>query len=183
MKKISVRRILGICCVSVAALATFGCAGLLVNTPEECPSETPYPGVHDLNLFKVDRRDLSETASKAFDKVGLLASVPKCATKAEFLNEWGEPDKIINISATEETWIYEKRIWCGVCPVFLLPVPLVLPVCDGFDKVDFKNDVATRLHTRRNTVAGFIIIFYPFAGASGAPIKEEPCRNAKRSFR
>jgi hypothetical protein len=175
------RRILGLSFAVVAALTLSGCVGLLVNTPEECPSETPYPGVHDLNLFKADGRNLPRPVAGVFNKLGMLLSVPNTATKAEFAKEWGEPDKIINRSATEETWIYEKHIWCGVCPVFLLPLPLVLPVCDGFDKVEFKDDVAMRLHTRRNTVGGFIIFFYPFAGAAGAPVKEEPCRNTGRS--
>jgi len=175
------RRVVGIGCISVAALTVSGCAGLLVNAPQECESETPYPGVHDRNLFKVDRRKFSETASEVFDTFGLLAPEPRCATKDEFLKEWGKPDKIITTSGTEETWIYEKHLWCGVCPVFLLPLPLVLPVCDGFDKIEFKDGAATRLHTRRNSITGLLIFFYPFAGAAAVPVKEDACRNTTKA--
>ena len=40
--------------------------------------------------------------------------------------------------------------------LFLLPVPLILPVCDGFDRIEFQGNEAKRLHTRHIVKTGFI---------------------------
>jgi len=129
-------RILVLGCVFFVAIMQSGCAGLLVNATAECKNETPRIDIHDFNWSKLDQR------------------VP---TKELFSNYWGKPDEIISTSENEETWIYNRKLWCGVIPVFLLPVPLILPVCDGFDRLEFQGNEAKNLHTRHIVTGGFLI--------------------------
>jgi hypothetical protein len=89
------------------------------------------------------------------------------------LKEWGKPDTIKTASESEETWIYERSLWCGVIPVFILPVPLLLPVCDGYDRIDFRGNEARRLHTRRIVMMGGVIII--MGGGTGAT--DPACRH------
>ena len=97
------------------------------------------------------------------------------ATKEAFLKDWGKPDEIISSSESVETWIYNRKLWCGVLPVLILPVPLILPVCDGFDRIEFKDNVATRLHTRRIVVGGGILLLTPSGPGGGASANEPVC--------
>jgi hypothetical protein len=138
-------RILVLCCIFFAAITQSGCIGLIVNTPAECKNAIPFTGVHDIFVWT-------------------KPSPEKVTTKAEFLKDWGKPDEIISTSETEETWIYKRKLWCGVMPVFLLPVPFLLPMCDGFDRIEFQGNEAKRLHTRHIAMAGFVI----FAGGGAA---------------
>lgn len=57
-----------------------------------------------------------------------------------------------------ETWIYNKKLWCGAVPVLILPIPLILPVCDGFDQIDFKENNAKNLYTKSIVWSGGLII-------------------------
>jgi len=132
------RRILVPCCLFFAAITQSGCVGLIVNTPEECKNAIPFTGVHDIFVWT-------------------KPSPQKVTTKAEFVKDWGKPDEIISASENEDTWIYKRKLWCGVMPVFLLPVPLLLPMCDGFDRIEFQGDEAKRLHTRHIGMAGFVL--------------------------
>jgi len=158
------RRILVTCCVSFVVLTMSGCIGLIVNSPKECKDETPSTKIHDIFVttppIKEERTPMGIRLSSE-DKF-------KRSTKAEFLEEWGKPDEIISKSERVETWIYYRRLWCGVMPVLILPIPFILPVCDGFDRIEFKGNEATRLHTRRIVKEGgmILVIFAPFAGAS-----------------
>lgn len=124
-------RILVLWCVFLAAITQSGCFGLMVMTTAECKTETPFTGVYDL-----------------------FWTSPIGSTKAEFLKDWGKPDEIISTSENEETWIYNRKRWCGVMPVLLLPVPLILPVCDGFDRIEFQGNETKRLHTKRQVWGG-----------------------------
>lgn len=150
------RRIFILCCVFFIAISQSGCIGLIVNTPGECKIETPFTGIHDI----------------FWDK----GTVPKTSTKADFLKEWGKPDEINSTSENEETWIYKRKIWCGVMPVLILPVPLILPVCDGFDRIKFKDNKATRLHTRSIVWGGGIALLTPFGVGGGSGGKDPDCR-------
>jgi len=138
------KRMLIVYCVSFVALALPGCVGLVVQTPEECKNETPYTAVH--NIWEGELRP------------------PRSATKDEFLHKWGKPDEIISSPENMETWIYTRKLWCGVIPVFFLPVPLMLPACDGFDRIEFKDNKAMRLHTRHSVAAGLVIGFGGWGG-------------------
>lgn len=119
-----------------------GCFGIAVNSPVECVNETPYTGVHDFfSMPSVNKERLT----------------PKASTKAEFLKKWGDPDKVISAAEKEDVWVYERNLWCGVIPIAIIPVPLILPVCDGFDKIYFLDGNAKRLHTRHTSTALFFI--------------------------
>jgi hypothetical protein len=128
-----------------------GCAGLIVNTTAECKNEIPFIGVHDIFNTK--------------------PAPQRGSIKAEFLKDWGNPDEIISTSENEETWIYNRKLWCGVMPVFLLPVPLLLPVCDGFDRIEFHGNEATNLHSRHIVSSGVI-----FGIESTFEHSDPPCR-------
>jgi hypothetical protein len=108
---------------------------------------TPLTDIHDIFWTKPQSKE----------------APPKGSTKAEFLKDWGKPDEIISASENEETWIYNRKLWGGLIPVILLPVPLILPVCDGFDRIEFQGNEAKRLHTRHTVTGGFVI---PVAGGS-----------------
>jgi hypothetical protein len=133
-------RILVLCCVFIVAITQSGCFGLIGNRPAECKNETPFTGVHDIFWTKPQSEETS----------------PKGSTKAEFLKDWGKPDEIISASENEETWIYNRKLWCGVIPVLVLPVPLILPVCDGFDRIEFQGNEAKSLHTRHIARPGYV---------------------------
>ena len=146
-------RRLALGCVFLVAITQAGCIGLIVNTSEECKDAIPFTGVHDIFVWT-------------------KPSPENVTTKAEFLKDWGKPDEIISTSENEDTWIYKKKLWCGVVPVFLLPVPLLLPMCDGFDRIEFQGNEAKRLHTRHIGMAGLVLI----AGGGGTAGSDPACR-------
>jgi hypothetical protein len=46
----------------------------------------------------------------------------------------------------------------GVIPILIaLPVPLILPVCDGFDRIEFHGNEAKNLHRRHIVESGFYV--------------------------
>jgi len=84
----------------------------------------------------------------------------KPLTKKEFLEAWGEPDEKIS-TETGETWIYQENgKWCGV---WILPIPLMLPVCKTRDEVIFEGDVAVRSNSRRLTRSVAALVVVPMA--------------------
>lgn len=166
------RRILVLCCVFFVAITQSGCIGLIVNTPGECKNETPFTRVHDIFWGRPPQFKLSLSSNHVASKV----QTPKRSTKAEFLKDWGKPDEIISSSGNVETWIYNKKLWCGVMPVVILPVPLILPVCDGFDRIEFKDNEARRLHTRSIVWGGGILLLTPVGVAGGSGGRDPACR-------
>jgi len=151
------RRILIISCLLFVAITQSGCIGLIINIPEECDDETLSTKIHDSFVatppIKEERTPLGLKLSSE-DRL-------KKSSKEEFLKEWGKPDEIISTSESVETWIYNRKLWCGAMPIIILPLPFILPVCDGFDRIEFRGNEAVRLHTRHITNEGFIIIL-PF---------------------
>lgn len=77
-------------------------------------------------------------------------------TKADFLKDWGEPDEIVPVSSNRELWVYNRTRFCGITPVYIVPVPLGLPICDEFDHITFENDRAVHIHFRRVNDAGML---------------------------
>jgi len=137
-------------CIILMVATLTGCFGLMTVSPVECPNETPYPAVHD--LFQTAPREKGEVLP------------PKNATKTEFLDAWGQPDEIVKTSETSETWIYKRKLWCGVVPMFIVPLPLVYRGCEGFDHIYFEGDRAKLLHTKHTTSGGFALILTPVGG-------------------
>lgn len=134
-------RMLISCLFAVIMLTQTGCAGLAVLYPAECTNESPVTTIHNI-FWKGPGRD---------------SPPPAPSTKAEFRTEWGEPVEIYSLTEDRELWVYTKNLWCGAIPVFILPVPLILPMCDGFDRIEFQGETATRLHTRHTVSAGLVI--------------------------
>ncbi len=154
------KSILLLVCIIISPLMMSGCVGYLSYLPSECNNETPSTNAsvfdHDytkirsishnitLNVYKIDHPPLSSVS-----------------TKKDFIELWGKPDVINPTSDNTETWIYKRHLWCGAIPAFILPVPLVLPVCDGYERIEFQNDNVVNLHIRRTVTGGFLITFIP----------------------
>jgi hypothetical protein len=153
------KRMLAVGVLCFATIVLSGCVGLVLVHPAECENETPSTRIHDL-FVPIDFRDFL-----AFKK----PKPPPCSSKEEFLKEWGKPKWVSSTAAGKDLWTYERPLWCGVIPIFLLPVPLVLPVCNGFDRIEFEGDEGARLHTRRTVTAAFFIGLYGGGGAGADP--------------
>ena len=97
---------------------------------------------------------------------------PRIESASLTTENWGRPDRIEWAAEDCEIWVYDRTLWCGPIPIFLAPLPLVLPVCDGFDRIEFRGDTARVLHTRRSLLGGF------FGGPGGGGAGVDPaCRN------
>ncbi len=124
------------CVIFLAAMMT-GCFGYVSIMPAVCNNETP----------STDVRVVEEQGKPPSPR----------PQKADFLELWGEPNLIEKKSANTEVWTYKRNLWCGGIPVFFIPVPLLLPVCDGYEKIEFRNNVATSLQTRKIVKRGAIV--------------------------
>ena len=77
-----------------------------------------------------------------------LDSVFDANTEVEFTaqwlkSHWGPPQSVsVTSDSSEEKWTYEfeRQCWCGIVPMVILPVPLVVPT--GKEKIIFliRND-------------------------------------------
>jgi len=137
-------------------LLASGCIGLGVIGPHECQSDVPLINY----TYNKDKWGPKYKSKDAVDTFNYLQ------TKDEFIKSWGTPDKILYTSDNEMTLEYIRNSWCGIMPAFIVIVPLILPVCDGFDRITFKGDNATHIHFKRTD--GFGIIF-PFLVSGSLP--------------
>ena len=103
--------------------------------------------------------------------------IPKLPSKAEYLKERGAPASTKTVSADRDVWEYKESLWCGVIPCWGICVPLMLPVCDGFERVYFKGDRAEREHTRQSLGYGWILNVLILAGIppTPMPVSEPAC--------
>ena len=79
-------------------------------------------------------------------------------TVDQLRTDWGDPLSITPASTgcQEELWTYEfGRIWCGIAPLLVVPVPLVVPV--GRQKVVFflKDGQAIKAEVTNSGSSGF----------------------------
>jgi len=118
-----------------------------------------------------DKETLTSDARAAEGHVILPSAGPQ---KTDFLELWGEPDLIEKTSATTEIWTYKGKRWCGGIPVFFIPVPLLLPVCDSHEIIEFRGNVATGLETTeiagRGVMFGINGLFHPTETACNYPL-------------
>jgi hypothetical protein len=146
------RRILIYCCVLFVALTQSGCIGLIVQTPKECKIESNSTGAHDSSGEPPGLNDANATPS----------------TKEEVSEVWGKPDEIITVSENVETWVYKKTLWCGVWPIIILPIPFVLPVCNGFERIGFRGNEGICIHSRQTDYSVDLGLLIPVPGAGMA---------------
>lgn len=134
--------------VIVLLSLTSGCIGVAVVTPTECSSDIPLINyTYEKNkwgpIYKKDKA--------APDVENFLPS------KDDFIRAWGTPDETVSISDDELILSYNSKIWCGVVPAYIIAAPLVLPTCDGFDRITFKGNMATHIHFKREDGYGIIL--------------------------
>ncbi len=146
--------ILHIVCAFFIALTMSGCIGYIQGYPAECEINAPTTTVHDL-------------------KAGQNPEIPVVATKADFLKSWGKPDVVNVTSENIETWTYKRHEWCGSMPALLFLVPLVLPVCAVYERIEFEGDSSKLIHIRYIKDWGYVLIY----GAKGSvPPKDTGCK-------
>lgn len=138
----------------VAAASCAGCFGFLVDKPYTTDIRNPVPskasGEGPLYLLSRKQRWACERSSERY-------------SKEQFLNAWGQPREKVP-TPQGETWIYEdSRRWCGIWVSFIVPVPLLLPICETFDHVEFEGELAVRSKSRRADGYGIGLTFYMFA--------------------
>jgi hypothetical protein len=139
---------------SLAAGCT-GCVGLMVDQPWTQEIRNPVP--LKAEKFFGGPNDLDRWACQP----GSGPAVPQ--TKDRFLGAWGVPKEKVP-TAKGETWIYsESGRWCGLWVFFVLPLPILLPVCETFDHVVFEDERAVRSASRRMDGAGIGLGFHPAA--------------------
>lgn len=100
---------------------------------------------------------------------------PKLPNKAEYLKERGAPGSIKSLPVEREIWVYEESIWCGVIPCWGICVPLMLPVCDGFERVLFKGDRAESVHVRHSLGYGFAAGPFILLGVPPIAVSDPAC--------
>ncbi|MCJ7557463.1 MAG: hypothetical protein MUP90_11220 [Gammaproteobacteria bacterium] len=132
-----------------------GCIGGGVVKPLECQSSYP------LDDYVYTRESFGPT--KYFHETS-PASNPR--SKEDFRREFGEPNEIVTIDTTREMWVYNRSAFCGIVPIYIIPIPLGLPVCDEFDHITFENELAVSIHFRRMETAG-AFIFLAYGGGEG----------------
>jgi hypothetical protein len=150
---------IGLLTASLTVLMLSGCLGGAVKYPIECISDYP---LKDYIYTKDTWGPLNIDSSRDINP----SSNP--LTKADFLRDWGEPNEIVTISAEKEMWVYNKSAFCGVVPIYMIPIPLVLPVCNEFDHITFENDQAVHIHFRK--ISGAVAVIGGGNGFSG-PVK------------
>jgi hypothetical protein len=138
-----------------------GCFGVAIFTPTECSSDIPlinYTYQKDKwgPIYKKDKNTP--------DAENFLPS------KDDFIRIWGVPDETETISEDELILTYKSKIWCGVVPAYIIPAPLILPTCDGFDQITFKGDMATHIHFKRADGYGLL---FPFVAGGATPCPNE----------
>jgi hypothetical protein len=141
------RRILILCCVLLLALTQSGCIGFISFETDECENELPSVHIHELTWTKKDFQ--------------------RNSTKEDFLKEWGKPDEVITKADNVEEWVYNKHLWCGVILFYIvIPAPLILPVCDGFDRILFLGNEAQHIHTKKIVL---LEVLFPLGIQQGKP--------------
>lgn len=90
-------------------------------------------------------------------------------------SHWGEPKSVRRTSSvpTEELWTYKfGTCWCGLVPMVVIPIPLVLPVKSEEIVFQIRNGQVVRarrvISVRSGVGAGFFGPEGPWAAAGGS---------------
>jgi len=171
-----IKSILHFFTITLLSSLVSGCIGYVHVSPTECSADLPIIDyIYEKDKWGPTNKStmtISELASKdEFIKEWRriinknTMTINTLASKNEFIKEWGEPDETIQITDDETILVYNRKIWCGSVPIYMMiPAPLVLPTCDGFDRITFKGDTATHIHFKRSDASGFV-----FPGPAGGP--------------
>src|SRR5215467_6576868 len=117
-------------CVAAAVLCS-GCFGFLVDKPFTTEIQHPMP-------------NKAPNLPPGRDRWAVESYPTSPLTKDHFLAAWGVPREKLT-TPKGETWIYaENARWCGLWVAFVVPIPLLLPVCETYDRVAFEGDAAVR---------------------------------------
>lgn len=143
--------------VGIMSLACTGCIGVGFDRTTTVSIEKPVPLGHP------------SWPADGFERWACQADQEQTyRTKSDFIESWGEPHSI-EVSNDKETWNYqESGRWCGLwLGLLIVPVPLVLPVCETYDKITFENNLAVRSTSRRfvETATGIMLV-----GPMGIPM-------------
>jgi hypothetical protein len=130
-----------------------GCIGLAIETPSAVEVRDPVP--------LMAKQIIGDTRDRwACQPVPLSMAA---ATKDDYRASWGAPARTV-ATPKGETWVYEEGgRWCGVWIFALVPLPLLLPVCQTSDAVDFEGEIAVRSASRRMDAFGAGLMFNPHA--------------------
>ena len=72
-------------------------------------------------------------------------------TKEDVIKARGEPDEVKSYE-NEEEWTYENSLWCGS---LISVYPLMLPVCDGYDRIYFRDGTAKHIYFTETKTSGY----------------------------
>ena len=132
--------------LTVVIITSPGCVGVALTTPTEVQIKNPSPYQAGWWLSQQHR---------------WTCELPAPLTKSEFAANWGEP-KNKSVADGADTWLYEEAgRWCGAWVWVIVPVPLLMPVCSTYDRVEFKDDRAVLVRSRRLDVVGAGISLFP----------------------
>lgn len=143
----TVQAILRFLSSTALGISCAGCFGFLVDKPMTTDIQNPAP------------RNAAFVTSAKQDRWACQSAQdpPAPSTKDRFLVAWGAPREKVTTSKGE-TWIYEEQgRWCGLWIAFFVPIPVLLPVCETFDRVDFEGDLAVRSESRRPQGFGVVL--------------------------
>ena len=79
-------------------------------------------------------------------------------SKQHFLSGRGQPDEIITVNSVEEVWVYEQSMWCGFIVGLGFAVPLMLPVCDGVDRITFEGETVKQIERTGVMLNGLLMV-------------------------
>jgi hypothetical protein len=146
------------------ALLCTGCVGYAYDIPHTVEVTNPVPNLEDQDDDWGTNRWACQSVSYPIKPI----------SKERFRGVWGDPKEIVKTSGGE-VWVYqESGRWCGIWLAIIIPIPLVLPVCETFDEVTFEDDYAVKSYSRRysRSMAGVMfdpkILFFPI------PLNDQP---------
>lgn len=145
-------------CAALCVLILSGCGffGAVKAVPRECIFEPP------LVMYADKPKDLPIVSSATLQTKEYLETVLK------------KPDNIEKVSGNAETWIYKKPYsWCGLGLGIFIPVPLILPICDRIERVEFENNRVKRIRIRRVVEMGAMCLL---PSCQAFRETDEPCR-------
>jgi hypothetical protein len=137
----------------IIPLMLSSCQGLLTVYPGECAKTNPSLERHTLHNWFVDKPKHSESGTSLF--------------KEDYIKAWGKPYEVRSVTEGRETWIYKRHLWTGIVPIWVLPVPILLPLGNGYDRIEFDGDKAMSIQRKDYKYSGFVLCLFGLCGGEG----------------